>query len=193
MFAVDRDASHKIRICTQNPLLAADVFKEWWDDVFGGEHALIPDIKNSAEWTEQLLLCQRHILRHTGAQGGGMEVVAKVMSFAKQRFEACGSPQRNYCCLLVAMALLLAWQACDKRNDLAVRKRAERRLEQMPDQVCTAGLSATYSTECIIFLRLFDVNDHDPALTYRQRQAFQTTCASCLSMVMSGSHLRGPT
>jgi hypothetical protein len=36
----------------------------------------------------------------------------------------------------------------------------------------TAGLAASYSEECIRFVRLFDVDDHDPALTIRQKNDF---------------------
>ena len=38
------------------------------------------------------------------------------MSFAKQRFDSCGSPQRQLCCLYVAIGMLLAYQAADWRN-----------------------------------------------------------------------------
>ena len=78
--------------------------------------------------------------------------------------------------MVVAIAILLAYVASDSRKKAEVRARARRRLLQMPRQILTAGLSATYSDETIRFIRLFDVGDHDPAVTWRQWREFEVRC-----------------
>ena len=176
MLCLGRDWAHAISIATKGALQAEDDFREWWDDVFNARHALVPDIKNSEEWSEMLLLCQRRVLGSVGVQGGDVGKVIRVMSFAKQRFDSCGTPQRQFCCMLVAIAMLLAYVASDSRKKPEVRARARKRLLQMPRQIFTAGLSASYSDEMIRFIRLFDVGDHDPAVTWRQWRAFEARC-----------------
>ena len=136
-------------VATKEVLLADDDFREWWDDVFNQRHALVPDIKNSEEWTEMLLLCQRRVLGSVGVQGGDLRKAIRVMSFAKQRFDSCRTPQQQYCCMVIAIAMLLAYVASDSRKKKEVRDRARRRLLQMPGQILTAGLSATYAEETI--------------------------------------------
>ena len=172
MFLILRDRAHIARNSTRDPLLAVETFEKWWNDIFGDKHALVPDMKNSDEWREKLLICQRAVLSQCGAQGGGVSVVSKVMSFAKQRFDSCATPQRQFCCMLAAIAMVLAYQASDARNTSLTRARAGRRLRELPEHVLTAGLSASYSEECIRFVRCFDVDDHDPAITTRQKQDF---------------------
>ena len=85
-------------------------------------------------------------------------------------------PQFVLCLILVAVALLLAYTASDERATSEVRERARRRLEQLPDQVLVAGLSASYADEALRFVRRFDVPHHDPALTYRQAAEFLERC-----------------
>jgi len=172
MLLILRDLAHMIRNSTRDPLLAETTFAEWWSDIFGNKHALVPDMKNSDEWREKLLICQRAVLRQCGTQGGGVSVVSRVMSFAKQRFDSCASPQRQFCCMLAAIAMVLAYQASDARNSIATRERSARRLREMPRHVMTAGLSASYSEECLRFVRIFDVDDHDPAGTIREKNEF---------------------
>ena len=172
MLLILRDLAHMVRNSTRDPLLAEPTFAEWWDDLFGARHALVPDMKNSEEWREKLLICQRAVLGQCGEQGGGAAAVSRVMSFAKQRFDSCATPQRQYCCMLAAIAMVLAYQASDSRNSVATRDRAARRLREMPRHVLTAGLSASYSEECIRFVRTFDVDDHDPAGTIREKKQF---------------------
>ena len=176
MLCVHRDNAHAVAIAVKGPLLADDAFKAWWDDVFGTRHALVPDIKNSEEWSELLLTCQRQVLKRSGEQGGGLDRVIRVMSFAKQRFDSCGTPQMQFCCMLVAIAMLLAYVASDERKESVTRARSRRRLLEMPRQILTAGLSASYSEECIRFIRLFDIADHDPATTWRQVIEFERRC-----------------
>ena len=176
MLCLGRDWAHAVSVATKGALLADDDFREWWNDVFNERHALVPDIKNSEEWTEMLLLCQRRVLGSVGVQGGDLQKVIRVMSFAKQRFDSCRTPQQQFCCMVVAIAMLLAYVASDSRKKAEVRARARRRLLQMPRQILTAGLSATYSEETIRFIRLFDVGDHDPAVTWRQWHEFEVRC-----------------
>ena len=172
MQLVWRDLAHMVRNSTRDPLLAEATFAAWWDDIFGNKHALVPDMKNSEEWREKLLICQRAVLEQCGEQGGGVSVASRVMSFAKQRFDSCASPQRQFCCMIAAIAMVLAYQASDSRIAVATLERAKRRLRELPCHAKTAGLAASYSEECIRFVRLFDVNDHDPALTMREKNDF---------------------
>ena len=173
MLCLGRDWAHAVSVATKGALLGDDGFREWWSDVFDQRHALVPDIKNSEEWTEMLLLCQRQVLGSVGVQGGDLKKAIRVMSFAKQRFDSCRTPQQQYCCMVIAIAMLLAYVASDSRKKKEVRDRARRRLLQMPGQILTAGLSATYADETIRFIRLFDVGDHDPAVTHRQWREFE--------------------
>ena len=167
-----RDRAHAARISTSGPLLAEDTFKAWWDDVFNDRFALVPSIQNSEEWTARLALCQK-VLLSSGVRGSevgkNLDKVIKDLNFAKQRFDSTASPQLLYCALMVAIAMLLAYQASDERGCSAGRRRAARRLEEMPCHVLTAGLSAAFSDTAIRFVRLFDTSEHDPALTYRQK------------------------
>jgi hypothetical protein len=160
------------RIATSQPLVADAAFKKWWDDVFDSRHALVPDIKNSEEWTTKLILCQKVVTKATGGSGDQVTRPVKTLSFAKQRFDSTATPQRQFCCLIVPIALLLAYVASDARQKGDVRSRARRRLFELPSHVITAGLSAAYSEASVQFIRHFDVAEHDPAETYSERVAF---------------------
>jgi hypothetical protein len=37
----------------------------------------------------------------------------KTLSFAKQRFDSTATPMMRYCCMIRAIAILCAMQACD--------------------------------------------------------------------------------
>ena len=173
MLAAVRDPAHQIRRSTQDALTSETTFQAWYDDVFGAKHALVPDIMNSDAWLEKLLLAQRVLLQWQGSQGGALSIAQHVRRFAKQRFESCASPQRQFCCMYVAIALVLAFVASEPRSDSSIRKRAEQRLRQMPSFMLPQGLAASWSAEALEFVRLFDVADHDPALTWGQWQSFQ--------------------
>ena len=166
MMVIVRDLAHKARSSTKDPLVSDPTFKAWYDAVFDQRHALVPDIMNSDAWLEKLLIAQRVVLGCQGVQGGGMTAAAHVLRFAKQRFDSCASPQRQFCCMFVAIGMVLAFQASDPRLDPETRKRAALRVEEMPGYLLPQGLSATYSEEVLEFVRLFDVADHDPALTW---------------------------
>jgi len=179
MLACVRDMSHKVRIATGDSLLADDGFQAWWNDVFGDRHALVPDIQNSEAWTEKLILCQKLLLgADEGVRESGCWTVQRTISFAKQRFDSYASPQLKFCVLLVAIAMLLAYQASDTRVKTDARSRAQRRLEQMPHFVLPAGLSATFSAEALEFVRIFDVADHDPALSWSQARTWRARIQS---------------
>ena len=172
MLWVGRDRAHTFRIATTGPMLREKTFKAWWADTFGDRHALVPDIQNSEEWLAKLALCQKQVLRSDGVQGCDVNAVARTLSFAKQRFDSLAGPQFTFCVILVSIAMLLAYQASDLRQKSETRARARRRLLQMPGQVVTAGLSATYGDEAIRFVRAFDVAHHDPAKTYSCGHSF---------------------
>jgi hypothetical protein len=167
MLAISRDIAHLVRIATRDPLLAVKDFDKWWADVFDKKDSLIPEIQNSEEWTEKLLMCQRAVLGSRGEMGAGLKVAQRCVHFAKQRFDSISSPMQQYCCMLPAIAMLLAYVASDHRRKPSVRDRARRRLEEMPRLVPTAGLIASYAEEAIRFVRRFDKGHHDPALIWR--------------------------
>ena len=166
-----RDRAHALRIATSGPLLQEKLFKDWWDDIFNNRHALVPDIQNSEEWLAKLELCQRQVLGCSGVQGY-VDTVAKTLHFAKQRFDSLATPQLTFCAIQPAIAMLLAYVASDERAVAQTRARARRRLHELPNHVLTAGLSASYASEAISFVRKFDSADHDPALTYSQTKTF---------------------
>ena len=168
LLAIIRDLAHKARTSTKDPFVGHAKFKAWYDDVFDQRHALVPDIMNSDAWLEKLLLCQREVVKVSGCLGGGLQTVQHILRFAKQRFESEATPQRQFCCLLVALGMVLAFVACDPRADPETRARATRRLEEIPGYVLPQGLSASYSAEMLEFVRLFDRQDHDPALTWEE-------------------------
>jgi hypothetical protein len=77
----------------------------------------------------------------------------QTLSFAKQRFDSCASPQAMYVMLLVPIAMLLASQAADDRKDAKTRRRCLEALARMtPEQRMLAGLSAA------LFLQRFCVS-----------------------------------
>ena len=117
------------------------------------------------------MLCQKQI----SGEGDGrstLQGIVKSLSFAKQRFESMAEPQRQFCCLLVPIALLLAHTVSDWRQPSHIRSRAQARLLEMPGHLLTAVLSACYSEAAVMFIRDFDCAQHDPAKTYAQREAF---------------------
>ena len=168
-----RDPAHAVRIAIREPLLADAAFTKFWQSVFDGEHALIKDIQNSDKLRSMLEACERRVLQVKGVQGGRVDRVLRHFNWAKQRFESFAGPQRRFCCLLIAVCMLLAAIAGDAREKRPRRERAEEALESMtPEFLVTAGLTADYTAECIDFLRIFDVEDHDPGRTRAQKVAF---------------------
>lgn len=98
------------------------------------------------------------------------------LAFVQPRFESFVAPRRRYICLLQAIVMLLAATAGDMRNQKQQRARAEAALDAItPPDVLANGLAADFGEQCMAFLRLFDVDDHDPALTSGQKDNFVDT------------------
>ena len=128
--------AHQVRIASKDPLHANDNFKEQWLRLFGGKHALVPDIQHSDVWKARLVAAQRVVLQHRSAVNAvpavpavpaqdavadrddspamlQVEKVMRTFSFAKQRFNSTATPMMKYCCMLRAIALVCALQAAD--------------------------------------------------------------------------------
>ena len=120
-------------------------------------------------WQSELLAAQRHVLTRDGQQGGGLQRVLRHLSFAKQRYESYAAPQRHWCCLLSAVALVLAVRASDCRRSAKERAEYATRLTSIgPALGINSGLSADWGMQCRSLISKFDVTDHDPAKTERQ-------------------------
>ena len=91
------------------------------------------------------------------------------------QFERFVTPRRRYVCLLRAIATALAIKAGDDRLDAGVQRRADAALKIMAQSAdCfVAGLAGDYGEVCLEFLRLFDVQDHDPAHTVQHVEEFK--------------------
>ena len=115
----------------------------------------------------KLVACQSALLDQNGSIGGYVKRALRMFGFAKQRFDSMTDPQRKWCYLVLAIALLLCWVITDTRKDEEKRAIAEQLLNEMdPNMFIAAGLSGDYNEECLRWLRrVFDVNDHDPANT----------------------------
>ena len=110
---VGQDPAHQVRIASKDPLHASESFGEQWQRLFNERHALIPDIQNSEVWKSRLLAAQNYVLQTVGEQGAGLQTVMRTLSFAKQRFDSTATPMMRYCCMIRAIAILCAMQACD--------------------------------------------------------------------------------
>ena len=124
-----------------------------------------------------ILWCQscslQELLDKDGHFAGQLTNVVETLSFAKQRFDSCASPQAKYVMLLVPIAMLLASQAADDRKDARTRQRCLEALSRMtPEQTILAGLSADFSTEVLRFVRQHDVRNHDIACTTWEKNEF---------------------
>lgn len=167
-----RDPAHAVRIACRDPLHMEARFQEQHDRLFG-RHGLIPDVKNSFQWRLKLQAAQQRVIDTDGSQGGGLTRIMRHFSYAEQRFDSFASPMRKYVCMVNAVALLLAAVATDGRLDRPTRLRATQSLEAMTEEsLMSAGVTADYAEECTDFIRKFDVTDHDPAITARQRRSF---------------------
>ncbi|CAE8637854.1 unnamed protein product, partial [Polarella glacialis] len=168
------DPAHQLRIASRDPLHAVPEFDAQWHRLFGGRHALVPDIKNSDLWRSKLIACEQYVLERREQHGGNVKAILKHLSFAKQRFDSIADPMMKYCVLIVSIAMLLAKQAADPRNDKHVRERAEETLQHMtPPELFSCGLTADYAMECVRFLREnFDSQRPDTAVTVRVTMAF---------------------
>lgn len=115
------DMAHQVRIASKDPLSAQEGFKQQWDRLFSGKHALVPDIQNSEVWRSRLIAAQKNVLRSCQAQGGDVDKVMQTFSFAKQRFDSTATPMLKYCCMIRAIALVCALQAGDAIGQIIVQ------------------------------------------------------------------------
>lgn len=78
-------------------------------------------------------------------------------------------PQRNFVCLMPAIALVLACRSSDARRPLKERKQMAEYLTAIgPAMGITAGLAADWGTECRSLISVFDRNYHDITATSSQ-------------------------
>ena len=126
------------------------------------------------------MACQRRVLTVDDKMGGHLTNIMKHFSFVKPRFESFVGPRRKYICLLQAIVMLLAQIADDTRQEGKKRRRAEEALDAItPSDTIACGLAADYAEVCLSFIRVFDTNSHDPALSLAQRDEFVDTL-TCL-------------
>ena len=169
---VCRDPSHIIRPSCRDPLHGADGFDEQYERLMGTE-GVLKMIQDSSQVQDQLVACERKVLAANGTMGGGIDHILRHVAFIQPRFESFVAPRRRYICLLHAIAMLLVSKVGDMRISPAIRKRCEEALKKMTVSDCfAAGLAGDFSESCLRFLRLFDVNDHDPSLTAKQLAEF---------------------
>lgn len=117
-----------------------------------------------------------HVRMCTPVPGGGLQNILRHFAFVKPRFESFVGPRRKYICLLQAIVMLLASVAGDARLSRTQRTRAEEALDAMtPEDILANGLAGDFGEECLSFLRQFDVDDHDPAMTAQQKASFKRT------------------
>ena len=165
-----RDPTHFVRTAVKAPLEETGNFAKQHAALFGNRHALLKDIQHSRMWQARLEACQHILVRMRGAgpsrSAGSVDHILRHLGYAAHRFESVSGPRRLYVCLMVAIAMLLADIAGDRRREAAVRKRAEACLEAMtPQHILEAGLSGDYAEVGIRLLRKFDLSgaNRDPA------------------------------
>ncbi len=169
-----RDAAHALRPALGAKTLMLDTeFAAQWDQFFGEEKAFVSTLQHSDALQAKLRACQRQVLQHGPGLGGRLAHVMRHFSFAKHRWESTHGPRRKLCCLLLPVAVLLAYMADDARLDKAARQRYAKTLEAINGaEVVRLGLQADFTAETTEFLREFDVADPDPAITPRRKAAF---------------------
>ena len=169
-----RDVAHAMRIACNGPLQADEAFGLVWREIFDQRHALVPDIQNSAKWTEMLQAIQRNLLEMDGG-ASAMDKVLRHFAFAKQRFDSGADPAAKVCLLLLPVVALLGYVASDVRNAKPQRERAVQCLRLFTPRFCTSlGLTADYSLVALEFIRLFDLADHDVAKSVSEFEAFES-------------------
>jgi hypothetical protein len=170
---VGRDPAHQCRIAARDPLHGNEEFRPVWDKLFGGRHAVVPDLKNSEAWRSCLVACQKRVLELDGSQGGALKTVLRHLAFAQQRFESYADPVTRFCCMIKAIAWMLAIKAADVRRNKEERARASSALRSLTaEELMGLAVSADYAEETVAFLRHFDKDDHDPAKTRGELSAF---------------------
>jgi hypothetical protein len=175
------------RIAAKQPVLAEKTFRDVHDYLFS-KHALIPNVRNSCEWQARLVAIQNDMVKSNSQHSHPLKVALKTFSYAPQRWDSESTPERRFCILIVAIALLLAIQSQDMRQPEHFRSKCRVALVMLgPEFVVACGLSNDYATEFIRFLRRFDVADHDPAVSLRHMREFLRRPGLCENCVVGGS------
>ena len=170
---VGRDPAHIIRRSVELPVQTHERFRKQWSRIFDGKTALIPSIQNSHQSRALFQAAQQRVLDIDGTIGG-LTHILRHWSYAKHRHESCADPRGKYACMYVPVALFLGAIAADTRREKPVRERASDALAEMcAADAFQSGLNADYSCRALDFLRLFDVDDHDPSLTWAQKSAYK--------------------
>ena len=170
---VGRDPAHIIRRSVELPVQKHERFRKQWSRIFDGKTALIPSIQNSHQSRALFQAAQQRVLDIDGTIGGLTHVLSH-WSYAKHRHESCADPRGKYACMYVPVALFLGAIAADTRREKPVRERASDALAEMcAADAFQSGLNADYSCRALDFLRLFDVDDHDPSLTWAQKSSYK--------------------
>ena len=138
-----------------------------------GKKGVIPNLQNSAEWQARFLALQKDL---AGSRWEGpVKKAVKHMSFAKQRWNSEDEPRRRFAAMIVPIALLLAIQSEDSRQSLLFRQRCEETLQRLePKFLIDLGLSSDYSNELLSYLRIYDADIHDAAVTLREKSEFES-------------------
>lgn len=146
---IQRDPAHFIRIACRDPLIRTGNFENQHARLFG-KRGLFRNVQFSDSLQARLEACQKVVLGHRGAQGGGVAHIMRHFSFAPHRFESWTAPRRKLACALHAVALLLAEIAGDQRRQPKQRKEAEELLQWLtPPNLLELGLAADFGEICM--------------------------------------------
>ena len=158
-----RDASHAIRIACKEPLARVGGFEEQHKRLFKDRDALLKIVDFSNKIKAQLEQCQKYVVSMGGSQGGGLKTIMCNFSHSPIRWESMAAPQCAYCCMLGAVAMLLALLV-DTERDSKRRRVAKEALEAMTSQnIYRTALSGDFNEVGLVALRLWDVLNSDPA------------------------------
>ena len=181
LLIVIRDPAHALRKAA-TALHCDDVFGQVWGELFDGRHALVPDLMNSDKWHNLLVAIQEDNVRAVAMPGVPQPLagIIKHVSFAKQRFDSTADPVAKVALMILPVACLLAYIASDKRNEKDQRLRAEALLRRLDTKFCAAiGVSADWGIICTWFLRLFDAQSHDIAVSRADIDCMIETLDAC--------------
>ena len=174
---IHRDLAHTVRPCCSKPVEADAELGPRLDALFSGPQALLPAIQASHVWKAKLEAAQKQVLSSRDTDDRPslcLDKIYKHFSFAKHRWESTERPRMRYLMLLHPIAVLLSHQWSDTRQAAGVRNLAYENLKGL--MTCKGplqlALSTDWSATMHAFLREFDVENHDPAKTRRQRDRF---------------------